>query len=61
VRRLHQVLSFGDLILAFGVGNLVFRLLKPIAPLRRRGRDKVLGVLPGPTAARPPTELSPTG
>jgi hypothetical protein len=39
----------------------VFRLLKPIAPLRRRGRDEVLGVLPGPTSARPATELSRTG
>lgn len=33
---LNQVLSFGDLILALGITNLVFRLLHPPDPSRRR-------------------------
>ena len=37
VRAVGEVLSFGDLILCFGVADLVFRLLKPPAMRRRQG------------------------
>ena len=36
VRPSREVLSFGDLILAFGVANVIFRLLKPLDARRRR-------------------------
>lgn len=36
VRVTGEVVSFGDLILAFGVANVIFRLLKPLQ--RQRGR-----------------------
>lgn len=36
VEPLHAVLSFGDLIMAFGVGDLLFRLLRPVGPRERR-------------------------
>jgi hypothetical protein len=39
VQPIDQVLSFGDLILAFGVADVVFRLLKP-SGVRRRGRRR---------------------
>lgn len=42
VRPSREVLSFGDLILAFGIADVVFRLLKPVE-LRRR-RDDVVDV-----------------
>lgn len=51
VRPLGQVLSFGDLILAVGVADVVFRLLKPAAPIRRRRRPtvaEVVSLLPAP-------------
>jgi hypothetical protein len=55
VRAIHQVLSFGDLILAFGVGDVVFRLLKPAGALRHRRRRRsvheVLAMLPAPRGA----------
>ena len=34
-----EVLSFGDLILAFGVADVIFRLLRPIGDRRRRSRE----------------------
>jgi hypothetical protein len=57
---LGQVLSFGDLILAFGIGDLVFRLLKPVAPIRRRRRPSVADVIAMLPAGAPAsvTELS---
>jgi hypothetical protein len=39
VRPTREVLSFGDLILAFGVADVVFRLLRPFESRRRR-RDE---------------------
>lgn len=38
VRVLGEVLSFGDLILAVGIADVVFRLLGPTAAVRRRRR-----------------------
>jgi hypothetical protein len=38
IEPLRQVVSFGDLILAFGLLNVVFRLLRPHALPRRRER-----------------------
>ncbi len=40
VRPTREVLSFGDLILAFGIADVIFRLLKPVE-LRRRHHDEV--------------------
>jgi hypothetical protein len=37
VQPIDQVLSFGDLILSFGVANVVFRLLRPVK--RRQNRE----------------------
>jgi hypothetical protein len=40
VRPTHEVLSFGDLILAFGIADVIFRLLMPrVAGRARRGDD----------------------
>lgn len=33
---LHEVVSFGDLILAFGVADVAFRLLRPVGARRQR-------------------------
>ncbi len=41
LRPTGEILSFGDLVLAAGTGNVVFRLLKP-ARVARRGRDQVI-------------------
>ena len=38
VRPVHEVVSFGDLILALGLADVVFRLLRPVAEPRRRDR-----------------------
>jgi len=38
VRPVHEVVSFGDLILALGLADVVFRLLRPLAAPRRRER-----------------------
>jgi hypothetical protein len=38
LRPVHEVVSFGDLILAFGLADVVFRLLRPHALPRRRER-----------------------
>jgi hypothetical protein len=55
LRPIDQVLSFGDLILAFGVGDVVFRLLKPAGAVRfrrrRRSVHEVLAMLPAPHGA----------
>lgn len=40
IEALHTVLSFGDLIIAFGVGNVMFRLLRPSGP--RQPQDTTL-------------------
>ena len=59
VRPIGQVLSFGDLILAVGIADLVFRLLRPLVPVRRRRRPtaaEVLALLPAVTV----TELRKT-
>ncbi len=40
VRLTREVLSFGDLILAFGIADVIFRLLKPVE-VRRRHHDEV--------------------
>lgn len=37
LRPVREVVSFGDLVLAAGMANVVFRLLKPHAEARRRG------------------------
>jgi hypothetical protein len=52
VQPIDQVLSFGDLILAFGIGDVVFRLLKPAGAVRRRARltvAEVVALLPSVT------------
>lgn len=57
VRPLGQVLSFGDLILAVGIADVVFRLLRPAAPVRRRRRPtaaEILALLPGPAVLELP-------
>jgi hypothetical protein len=59
VRVLHEVVSFGDLVLAAGLANVGLRLLHPMAarrpsrPFRRRGgrRWSRLGLPAGPWAA----------
>lgn len=45
VRPVGQVVSFGDLILAVGIADVVFRLLKPIGAVRHRRRPTVTEVL----------------
>jgi hypothetical protein len=37
VRPSREVLSFGDLILAFGVADVIFRLLRPVEARRHHG------------------------
>lgn len=58
VPPISQVVSFGDLILAFGVGDVVFRLLKPAGALRHRRRRptvaEVVALLPSATASKVP-------
>jgi hypothetical protein len=58
VRPTREVLSFGDLILAVGIGDVLFRLLKPAIGRRRREpgeRDIDLRVHDErPVRARPP-------
>jgi hypothetical protein len=39
VRPSREVLSFGDLILAFGIADVIFRLLKPVELRRRDDAD----------------------
>ena len=52
VRPSREVLSFGDLIMAFGIADVVFRLLKPVE-LRRRDEDDDVLVLDAPSESRP--------
>lgn len=57
VEPIGQVLSFGDLILAFGVGDVVFRLLKPAGAVRYRRRPtvaEVVALLPAVTGTEVP-------
>ena len=39
VEPFHEVISFGDLIMAFGLANVMFRLLQPAPPLYRKRDD----------------------
>lgn len=52
VRMTSEVLSFGDLILAIGIADVLFRLLKPVEVRGRREEDDVvdLGGSGGPSA-----------
>jgi hypothetical protein len=55
---LRQVLSFGDLILAVGLANVVFRLLRPPGPIRpraRRSMAEVVALLPSSGGTELPT------
>ena len=57
VPPIDQVLSFGDLILSFGVADVVFRLLKPAGAVRRRRRptvSEVVALLPSVTGQEVP-------
>jgi len=59
VEPINQVLSFGDLILAFGVCDVVFRLLKPAGAVRRRQRPtvaEVLALMPSVTVTEVPNQ-----
>lgn len=40
----NEVVSFGDLIMAFGLANVVFRLFQPAPPLYRRSDEDVVDV-----------------
>ena len=54
VRPSREVLSFGDLILAFGIADVIFRLLKPLEARRRRDDAPARAVehpVPGPRHA----------
>jgi hypothetical protein len=58
VRPIGQVLSFGDLILAVGLADVVFRLLRPPGPRHRRPRRsmaEVVALLPAPGGSELPT------
>ncbi len=54
VRPTGEILSFGDLVLAVGTGNVIFRVLKPARRTRTRGPSAVPSA-PRVTAATPPT------
>lgn len=60
VPPLREVLSFGDLILAAGIGNVVFRLLRPrhVPRPAPEADDAVVSVAEGPAPALPRTEPS---
>lgn len=53
VRPSREVLSFGDLIMAFGIADVVFRLLKPVELRRRDEDDDDVLVLDPPSDAEP--------
>ena len=67
VASLHEVVSFGDLIVAFGLVNVGFRLVKPdVARAVRRRPAHAAGsgparseVLPGPIPPSPPPSSTP--
>ena len=45
IEPFHEVISFGDLIMAFGLANVMFRLFQPAPPLyRKRDDDNVVDV-----------------
>ena len=45
IEPFHEVISFGDLIMAFGLANVLFRLFQPAPPLyRKRDDDNVVDV-----------------
>jgi hypothetical protein len=45
IEPFNEVISFGDLIMAFGLANVMFRLFQPAPPLyRRRDGDDVVDV-----------------
>ena len=53
VRPTREVLSFGDLILAFGIADVLFRLLKPVElPRRRDDEDRDVLDLAGSGGSR---------
>lgn len=52
VRSTREVLSFGDLILAFGIADVIFRLLKPVELRGRRDDAATVGVGPAAPSAR---------
>ena len=52
VRPTREVVSFGDLILAFGIADVVFRLLKPVELRRRDEDDDDVLVLDPPRVSR---------
>ena len=39
VRPLREVLSFGDLVMSFGIANVIFRMMKPRPNARRRDNE----------------------
>lgn len=57
VRPSREVLSFGDLILAFGIADVVFRLLKPVELRRRAEDDDDVLVLDAPAPRPAPRQL----
>ena len=49
IEPFHEVISFGDLIMAFGLANVMFRLFQPAPPLyRKRDGDDVLDLRDSP-------------
>lgn len=54
VRATREVVSFGDLIMAIGVADVLFRLLKPVEVRARRERHEVGDVARHPAAGRAP-------
>jgi hypothetical protein len=55
VRPLREVLSFGDLVMAVGIADVLFRLLKPAGARRRRARPRPDRHLAAPGANGPDT------
>jgi hypothetical protein len=56
VRPSREVVSLGDLILAIGLADVLFRLLKPVE-LRRRDDDELVDVGPSPARSTPARHL----
>jgi hypothetical protein len=44
IEPFHEVISFGDLIMAFGLANVMFRLFQPAPPLYRKSDDEFVDV-----------------
>ena len=40
IKPFHEVISFGDMILAVGLANVMFRLLHPAPPIGKRREDE---------------------